>query len=183
MTNRGRYTIGSVTRPGTDESCEETFACCSAASLCHAGASHRSLSSTRFQYGTLARLRWNSVFANAHRNVYNNFGLARSDKIMGGLRQEDLEAFLHVTMVAITLTGILQQFRNQEVTHHTRLRVTCCSTASAPTGLKNTYLKFAVTMRRGVLNNMSSEILNSAVPRETCRWPTVCPRLDHAPTT
>ena len=40
----------------------------------------------------------------------------------------------------------------------------------------------AVTMRRGVLNNMSSEILNSAVPRETCRWPTVYLRPGHAPT-
>ena len=48
------------------------------------------------------------------------FGLARSDKIMGGVRQEDLEAFLHVTVVAITLTGSLHQFRGQEVTHHTR---------------------------------------------------------------
>ena len=73
-----------------------------------------------FQYGTLVRLRWNSAFANAHRNVFNNCGPARSDQIMGGLWQEDVEAFLHVTMVAITLTGILQQFRNQEVTHHTR---------------------------------------------------------------
>ena len=59
-----------------------------------------------FQYGTLVRLRWNSAFANAHRNVYNNCGLARSDQIMGGLWQEDVEVFLHVTMVAITLTGI-----------------------------------------------------------------------------
>ena len=42
------------------------------------------------------------------------------------------------------------------------------------------YVTLAVTMRRGVLNNMSSEILSSAVPRETCRWPTVCPRPDHA---
>ena len=39
--------------------------------------------------------------ANAHRNVYNNFGQSRSDKIMEGLSQEDVEAFLHVTMVAI----------------------------------------------------------------------------------
>ena len=37
------------------------------------------------------------------------------------------------------------------------------------------YVTLAVTMRRGVMNNMSSEIMSSAVPRETCRWPTVCP--------
>ena len=47
------------------------------------------------------RLRWKSACTNAHRNVYNNFGQSRSDKIMGGLSQEDVEAFLHVTMVAI----------------------------------------------------------------------------------
>ena len=29
------------------------------------------------------------------------YGQPRSDKIMGGLSQEDVEAFLHVTMVAI----------------------------------------------------------------------------------
>ena len=48
------------------------------------------------------------------------FGRATSDKIMGGLSQEDVEAFLHVTMVAIALIGFLQQFRDQEMTHHTR---------------------------------------------------------------
>ena len=39
---------------------------------------------------------------------------------MGGVRQEDLEAFLHVTVVAITLTGSFHQFRGQEMTYHTR---------------------------------------------------------------
>ena len=67
MTNRGRYiTTGSVTRPGIDQSCEETLACCNfrcvhtndisgsesrsfPTHLCHADASHTSLTSARFQ--------------------------------------------------------------------------------------------------------------------------------------
>ena len=67
MTNRGRYiTIGSVTRPGIDQSCEETLACCNfrcvhtndisgsesrsfPTHFCHADASHTSLTSARFQ--------------------------------------------------------------------------------------------------------------------------------------
>ena len=104
MTNRGRYiTIGSVAlmslvkRPSHVVPLRPCAIRTLLTDLSHLPG---------FQYGTLARLRWNSVFANAHRNVYNNFGLARSDKIMGGLRLEDVEAFLHVTMVAITLTGI-----------------------------------------------------------------------------
>ena len=44
------------------------------------------------------------------------------------------------------------------------------------------YVTLAETMPRGVLNNVSSEILNSAVPGGTCRRPTVCPRLDRPPT-
>ena len=39
-------------------------------------------------------------------------------------------------------------------------------------------LKFVATVRAGVLNRVSFEILNYAVPRELCRWPTVCPRMD-----
>ena len=39
-------------------------------------------------------------------------------------------------------------------------------------------LKFVATVRAGVLNKMGFEILNYAVPRESCRWPTVCPRMD-----
>ena len=91
-------------------------------------------------------------------------------------------------MVAITLIEILQQFRCQEhvhqrgdTPHKTKRHMLLHSVGTHPSEEK--YLKFAVTMRGGVLNNMSSKILNSAVPGETCTWPTVCPRLDNAPTT
>ena len=40
---------------------------------CRADASCTSFTSAGFQYGTLVRTHWSSVFANAHRNVYNNF--------------------------------------------------------------------------------------------------------------
>ena len=43
-------------------------------------------------------------------------------------------------------------------------------------------LKFVATVRAGVLNKMSFEIMNNAVPRESCRWPIVCPWLNQAPT-
>ena len=155
MTNRGRYiTIGSVTRPGIDLSSEETLSCCNFCCVhakdisgsesrsfprhqCHADASCTSLTHAGFQYRKLVRLVGILYLKTRTVMCTTIFGQARSDKIMLGLTQEDLEAFLHVTVVAITLTGILQHFRCQEMTHHTRCRVTCCSTASASSRFEN----------------------------------------------
>ena len=110
------------------------------------------------------------------------FGPARSDRIMGGVRQEDVEAFLHVTVVAIHAdwnSPTIPRPRD-DMPHKIKRDVLLHSLGTHP--VEEQCVTLAVTMRRGVLNNMSSEILNSAVPRETCRWPTVCPRSDHPPT-
>ena len=89
--NRGRHITPSD--PLHDKYCQDTVACCNCRCVhakdisrsesrsfprykCHADASHTSLLSASFfffQYGTLVRLHWSSVFANAHRNVYSNF--------------------------------------------------------------------------------------------------------------
>ena len=96
-------------------------------------------------------------------------------------------ALLQVIIVVVTLTGILHQFRDQQnlyrrddASHKMKRHILLHGVGTHPVDEK--YVKFAATMRRDELNNMSSEILNHAVPRETCRWPIVRPRLDHAPT-
>ena len=77
-----------------------------------------------------------------------------------------------------TLTEILQHHdaKNmfiEDMTHHARRRDTCCS-------LFRRKKTRSLWRRREpvVLNRVSFEILNCEVPRELCRWPTVCPRMD-----
>ena len=92
------HTVGSITRPGTDQYCEETLACCDFRCVhdngtngnespscpgqqCHGDASYTCLTSAGFQYRTLVLLRLYSVFGNAHRECSIIFHVARSDKI------------------------------------------------------------------------------------------------------
>ena len=136
--NRGRHITPSD--PLHDKYCQDTVACCNCRCVyakgisrsdsrsflrykCHADASHTSLlSASFFFFNTEHSCVFIGVLFLQTRTVMCTaiFGRATSDKIMGGLRQEDVEAFLHVTMVAIALTGFLQQFRDEEMTHHTR---------------------------------------------------------------
>ena len=84
------HTVGSITRLGTDQYCEETLTCCDFRGVhakgisgtesafftthqCHADASCASLTSAGLQYGRLVLLRLYSVVAIARRGMYDYF--------------------------------------------------------------------------------------------------------------
>ena len=114
------HTAGSMARRGIDQCCEDTLTCCNFRCVhahdtsgsesrscprhqCHADASCTSLTSAGFQYRKLVLLRWHSVFANTHSLI----------KFCNNFDAKNM--FI------------------EEMTHHTRRRDTCCSTAAAPT--------------------------------------------------
>ena len=79
-------------------------------------------------------------------------------------------ALLQVTIVVVTLTGILHQFRDQQnlyrrddAPHKVKRHVLLRGVGTHPVDEK--YVKVAATMRRGVLNNLSFRNLEPCCPK------------------